>query len=263
MMEFRMPRRIVDLSVPIENGVPADPPGYELQIEYLSHKDTLPILTGRYAGLQAAELPNGEAFGLEKVRLSTHNGTHVDAPWHYASVMADGTRTATIDEIPLDWFLGAGVKLDFRLMADGYVVTADDVARELDRIGHVLQPFDIVLINTSAGAHFGEPDYTARGCGIGREATLYLTQRGVRVTGTDAWSWDAPFKDMSQRYAETRDAGLIWEGHRAGTEIAYCHIEKLHGLEQLPPFGFQVSCFPVKIRGASGGWTRAVAIFDE
>ena len=94
-----MPRRIVDLSIAIENDIPADPPGYELQIEYLNHKDTLPILTGRYAGLQESELPNGEAFALEKVRLSTHNGTHVDAPWHYASRMNDGTRTATIDEI--------------------------------------------------------------------------------------------------------------------------------------------------------------------
>jgi hypothetical protein len=30
-----------------------------------------------------------------------------------------------------------------------------------------------------------------------------------------------------------------------------------------PPFGFTVSCFPHKVRGASAGWTRAVAIFEE
>jgi kynurenine formamidase len=35
---------------------------------------------------------------------------------------------------------------------------------------------------------------------------------------------------------------------------------KLHNLEALPPDGFTVCCFPVKIRGASAGWTRAVAI---
>jgi kynurenine formamidase len=34
-------------------------------------------------------------------------------------------------------------------------------------------------------------------------------------------------------------------------------------LEVLPGDGFEISCFPVKIRGASAGWTRAVAIFDE
>jgi kynurenine formamidase len=55
---------------------------------------------------------------------------------------------------------------------------------------------------------------------------------------------------------------LIWEGHKAGREIGYCHLEKLHNLELLPPSGFVVSCFPVKIRGASAGWTRAVAILD-
>ena len=33
---------------------------------------------------------------------------------------------------------------------------------------------------------------------MGREATLYLLERGVRVTGTDAWSWDAPFVHTAQ-----------------------------------------------------------------
>ena len=73
---------------------------------------------------------------------------------------------------------------------------------------------------------------------MGREATLYLLERGVRVTGTDGWSWDAPFiyTDAEIR----RDAAmpsLIWEGHRAGREIGYCHIEKLHNLEALPVDG--------------------------
>lgn len=85
----------------------------------------------------------------------------------------------------------------------------------------------------------------------------------MRLTGTDAWSWDAPFSSTREKYIETGDASLIWEGHRAGRDIGYCHLEKLHNLEALPGDGFMVSCFPVKIRGASAGWTRAVAIFDE
>jgi kynurenine formamidase len=67
----------------------------------------------------------------------------------------------------------------------------------------------------------------------------------------------------AKRYARDRDASVIWEGHRAGRDIGYCHIEKLHNLESLPASGFQIACFPVKIHAASAGWTRAVAIFDE
>jgi kynurenine formamidase len=61
----------------------------------------------------------------------------------------------------------------------------------------------------------------------------------------------------------TRAASLIWEGHKAGRHIGYCHLEKLHNLESLPADSFTVACFPMKIRGASASWTRAVAIFDE
>lgn len=258
-----MARRFIDLSVPLENDLPADPPGYELSIDYKSHRDTLPLLLGRYKGLTAGELPNGEAFANERITLSTHNGTHVDAPWHYASTMEDGSRSATIDEMPLDWFFRPGVKLDFRSFEDGYVVQPQDIEAELSRIGYELKPFDIVVINTSAGAQFGKPGYHMRGCGIGRDATLYLTSRGICVAGIDSWSWDASYEHMAKAYETTGNAGVIWEGHRAGRKTAYCHVEKLHNLESLPAYGFEVICFPVKITGGSAGWTRAVAIIDD
>jgi kynurenine formamidase len=97
---------------------------------------------------------------------------------------------------------------------------------------------------------------------MGREATLALLEQGVRLTGTDGWSWDAPFAHTARRFATSQDASLIWEGHKSGREIGYCHLEKLHNLEALPAAGFTVACFPCKIRAASAGWTRAVAILD-
>ena len=73
----------------------------------------------------------------------------------------------------------------------------------------------------------------------------------------------SPFVYTAEKYKASHDAYLIWEGHKAGCDIDYCHIEKLHNLEVLPPSGFYISCFPHKIRGASAGWIRAVAIFDD
>ena len=259
-----MTRRFVDLSVTLEEGIASDPPGMEPRITYSKHADTVPQMAMSFPGLTAADMPDGEGWAVERVTISTHNGTHMDAPWHFHSTTDYGRSPApTIDETPLDQCLRPGVKLDFRDKPDGYDCTAADVEAELARIKYELQPLDIVLVNTSAGAIFGEPEYIHSGCGMGREATLYLTERGVRVVGTDAWSWDAPFSHTAKRWAETRDPKIIWEGHKAGREIPYWQMEKLGNLAALPPFGFEVACFPVKIKGASAGWTRAVAIFED
>ena len=258
-----MPRTFVDISIPLENGVVSDPPAYLPKIQYIDHHASAPALASFFPGLRKEDLPDGEAWAIEKIELITHNGTHLDAPYHFASTMDRGERAITIDEVPLEWCFQPGVKLDFRGFADGHVVTAKEVEAELDRIGHTLQPLEIVVINTRAGKRYGNDDYLTSGCGMGLQATMYLLERGVRLTGTDGWSWDAPFSHTAERYAESHDAGLIWEGHKAGRQIGYCHLEKLHNLEALPPTGFTISCFPVKIRAASAGWTRAVAIFDE
>ena len=101
-----------------------------------------------FPGLKKGDLPDGEAWAVEMVQLITHNGTHLDAPYHFASTMNRGERAITIDEVPLDWCMQPGVKLDFRHFDDGYVVTADDLTAELARIGHEIQPLDIVVVNT-------------------------------------------------------------------------------------------------------------------
>jgi kynurenine formamidase len=257
--------RFLDLSAPLENGPNADPPGYAPRIAYRAHGETAAAICRFFPGLRPDQLPAGEGWAIEEIALTTHNGTHLDAPWHFASTqdagLPGGPRPAmTIDEIPLDWCFRPGVKLDFRHLPDGHVVTAAEIEAELARIGHTLSPLEIVVVNTAAGARYGTEAYVPSGCGVGREATLYLTSRGVRITGTDAWSWDAPFVHTAKRWVEGHDPGIIWEGHKAGQEIGYCHLEKLQNLDQLPPSGFTIACFPVKIRAASAGWCRAVAI---
>jgi kynurenine formamidase len=255
--------KIIDLSVALENDVPADPPGRGPKIEYTTHKHSAPQVCAFFPGLKPEDLPDGEGWAVEQVNLTTHNGTHLDAPYHFASTMNNGERAWTIDEVPLDWCFRPGVKLDFRHFEDGYVATGADVQAELKRIGHELRPFDIVVVNTRAGAIYGKPGYVSSGCGMGREATLYLAEHGVRIVGTDGWSWDAPFVHTAKRWAQTRDPSIIWEGHKAGREIGYFQMEKLHNLEALPAHGFEIICFPVKIRAASAGWIRAVALLHD
>src|ERR1700692_3791006 len=219
--EAQMARRLIDISVPLQNDVPADPPGLHPTIVYIDHQQGLPRMLQFFEGLKAEDLPDGQGWAVEQVSLSTHNGTHLDAPWHFHPTMNRGERSWTIDEVPLELCLQPAVKLDFRHLPDGYVTTARDVENELKRIGHTLSPLEIVVVNTSAGAKYGRPDFVTSGCGMGYEATMYLLERGVRLTGIDGWSWDAPFVYTAKKFAETGDASLIWEGHKAGQNIGY------------------------------------------
>ncbi len=149
---MKLPSRIVDLSSPLDNETVYDPPFMRPKIEYLDNAQNAPMLLDVFPGLRHEDLPDGEGWAFELVQLSTHNGTHMDAPIHFQSKSIDGKPMMTIDEVPLDWFLRPGVKLDFRNVPDGHVVTAAEVEAELKRIGYELKPLDIVLVNTAPRA---------------------------------------------------------------------------------------------------------------
>lgn len=207
-------------------------------------------------------LPDGEMLSLDTLTLTTHTGTHVDAPSHYgsrASYRTAGPRH--IDELPLEWFTGPGLVLDATDRSTG-TVNAEWVRHQLKELGREPEPGDIVLVRTGADARCGTPEYFSEFVGLDASAVDLLLDFGVRVIGTDAFSLDAPFGDMIRRYQRTGDAAVLWPAHFVGRRREYCQIERLGNLAELPPSGFTVHCFPVKIRGAGAGWTRAVAILD-
>jgi kynurenine formamidase len=130
-----MPRRLVDISSPLKAGIRSDPPHMLPKIEYMDHHQTAPAMA-EYMGVRVDQLPDGEYAAVERVEISTHNGTHMDAPWHFFSTMnhalkPNGEPSWRIDDVPLDWCFQPGVKLDFRHLPDGYVATAGDVEAEL------------------------------------------------------------------------------------------------------------------------------------
>ena len=257
-----MKRKFIDLSVSLQEGIKSDPDFMLPKINYHHHNETAEEMISFFPGLKKDNLPGGEGWAMETITVSTHNGTHMDAPYHYHSTMDNGKRAITIDEVPLEWCFNKGIKLDLRSYDDGYVLTKSDIKYELNKINYSINPLDIVFINTSAGDRYGEDDFLSKGCGIGRDATIFLLDQGVRLTGTDAWSWDAPFIHTAKKFEESKDASLIWEGHRAGMVTGYSHIEKLTNLDQLPDYGFTVSAFPFKIKHGSAGFVRVVAILD-
>jgi kynurenine formamidase len=249
--------RLVDLSAPITQSPAETPEALRTDIEFAGHSEGAAAAEALF-GVPARLLRDGEGWATETfTRFGTHNATHVDAPWHYNSSIS-GERAKAIDELPLEWFFADGVVVDMTAKADGEEIEIADLEAELGRIGHELRPLDILLVRTGRDAHYTDPGYMALGPGVAAAATGWLFERGVRVMGIDAWGWDRPLYMQAQDALERDEAGVFWAAHQA--DLPYSQIERLVNLGQLPPTGFKVACFPLRIAGASAAPARVVAI---
>jgi kynurenine formamidase len=254
----------VDLSVPIQRPVEGELNGgmgaiLAAEIEYQSHTETHREFAAMFGGAGPEDMPDGQAIGAERLRLTAHAGTHVDAPWHYFPT-SEGRPARTIDQLELEHFFAPGVVLDLRGHEPGDRVDADEIEAAVTATGAALSPGDIVCLRFGHDEHFATERYWDDYPGLGADATLRLIERGIKVIGTDAPGLDRGNPYMARDFRETGEASLLWEAHRVGIDHEYFQIEKLANLGALPPRGFWVSCFPVKIAGASAGWCRAVAI---
>lgn len=250
---------VYDLSQTVSNQTSAAEPNKH-HIEYLDADQTAEM-TGKLFGIGPEYWPDGKGYRIERVQLSTHTGTHIDAPYHYGPAR-DGSPGRAIDQVPLRWCFGDGVRLDMRHKHNGEGITRADVEAELQRIDYRLKPYDIVLVWTGTDQHFATPGYDTMQPGLRRDATEFLVDQGVRLIGIDAWSLDRPF-DVMIAEARAGDRAQLWESHLLGREKEYAQIEKLCDLGRLPrPHGFTVLALPVKVERASGGWARVVAVFE-
>ncbi len=87
------------------------------RIDYMDHHQTAPQMA-EYMGVRVDQLPDGEYAAVETVEISTHNGTHMDAPYHFFSSMnhalkPGGEPSWRIDEVPLEWCFQPGGQTRF------------------------------------------------------------------------------------------------------------------------------------------------------
>lgn len=242
---------VFDLSVPTG---PTPSEATPVDIITTAHEDAPAIF-----GLAREDFPDGMGVSTETVTLTTHTGTHMDAPLHYGP--RTGSKPArSIEQVPLEWCIGPGVRLDLRHVPAGSEISVDDIQKSLSAAQHHLSPGDIVLLWTGADALWGTAEYQTDYPGLSEAATRYLVELGVRVIGIDAWGLDRPIVTMLEEYRRTRAPGSSWPAHHFGREQEYVQLEKLANLGRLPAaHGFTVACFPVAIAGAGAGWTRVVA----
>lgn len=250
--------KLIDLSVTLE---PVSSEPIPVDIHYISHEQGADIL-GKPAGIDRKAFPDSKGISLEHIKLTSHSGTHVDAPAHYGPI-CEGKPARTIEQMPLHWFFSDGVMIDCSDGAVDRTVSQAELQQKLADIEYVLKPYDIVLLQTGADKHWGQPEYFTDFRGVSREATEWLVKQGIRVIGIDSFGFDPPFHRMLSDYHKWKCSDVLWPAHIYGREREYCQIERLVNLCHLPVnYGFKITCFPIKIRGCGAGWSRVVAIVD-
>jgi kynurenine formamidase len=266
--------QFIDLSLPIDE---TNPEAHPIRIERLNHKKGIAhlnwmmmhkSLAGVIAYLfgkrviQPSDLSDQEFLSLEMVYCSVHTGTHVDAPFHFGN-QCEGKVAKKISELPLDWFFHDGVVLDLAHKRPAEAIAQEDLIAALKKINYSLKPKDIVLLRTGADKYFGTKDYAVKFPGVSAAAIAWLLSQGIKVIGIDALGFDRPYPAMFKDFLTKKDKSVLWPAHFFGRNQEYAHIERLANLDKLPkPFGFQVACFPVKIKDAGASFARVVAIID-
>ena len=238
-------RRIVDLSMPVHNDMVTFPrvPSPALCV-YESHTEFA-------ERIGAAEHGVDSLTASYLVVVNDHVGTHLDARKH---IVPDAGGP---DTIPLEYCISDGVILDFTHLQPGDIISAEDVEAALAKIGYEVKERDIVLIHTGAGAFNHEERYRTDHPGMSAEATRWLIERGVRLMGCDAITFDPPVWAMFEKRK-------FWEAHRVMWDEEYWHLENLTNLDRVGrSHGFQLIVMPVKWVGTTAAPVRAVAIVES
>ncbi|MEJ7583937.1 MAG: cyclase family protein [Acidimicrobiales bacterium] len=215
-------------------------------------------------GCERQDLPDGEGWGDERLRITTHLGTHVDAPLHYGST-CEGRPARTVTDIELHELYVDAIVLDLRgHCAPGEGIAVAALEEAISRNGAAVPEGGAVLIRTGQEQYSVADDAFFDYPGMTREGTLFLAGLGAKVLGTDALGWDRPFPVMRRAFRDTQDPAQIWDGHFAGRDREVFIVQQLANLGAVPAAGpFKVGFFPLRLKGCSAAPARVVAFIID
>lgn len=228
--------QIIDLSQDIYEGMKVYPGHLKtVQFEHVTHEETAPRFEG------------GFSFQTTGFILNDNGPTHVDSFSH----LDPDPSAETIDQMALDLFYGPAICVDVAGAEPRTDIGVDRVEQGLDDAGLEVRRGDIVLFYTGVATKFvGQPEYLSEFPGLGADVADWIVENGVKSFGIDTCTPDNP-------------SSRIYPIHMMGREHHITHYENLTNLDQVAGQRFTFIGLPLKLKGAHGGPTRAVALLDD
>ena len=227
--------RLVDLSQTIYEGMMVYPGHLKtVTFQHATHKETAPRFT------------SGFSFQTLGFMLNDNGPTHVDSFSHL-----DPDPTAqTIDQMALDLFFGPALCLDVSQVPELTDITADHLDRSLAESGLGLNRGDMCFFYTATYDKYGgTEEYLTRFAGLGESGAEWIVDNGIKTFGVDSPTPDNPIS-------------TVYPAHMMSRREHITHYENLV-LTEVVGKRFTFIGFPLKVVGAHGGPTRAVAIVEE
>lgn len=229
--------RIIDLTLPLEDGLPAlGRLARPVIVPHTTHEQSKMLKQGTEDDLLT--------FATTYMGMLDHTGTHIDALFH------NHPLGETIDEMPVEMFMGKAACLDLRHIPDRGDITASDMD-EAEKAAGVQVDGHIVLLCTGLNArHWPDDSICNSNAQVTAEATYWLHERGSRVHGVEGPSTDRVWENLFVNHRICRDLGMV-------------HYEWLWNLEEVVGAGeFRFQGIPLRIRGGSASPVRALAFVD-
>ena len=212
---------LVDLSHPYEDGqlvFPQDPP---IRITPFHTIDSI-------------------GYNLCQISMSSHQGTHLDAPYHFFD------DCTTLDRIPLERFYGPATLID--LAPDGFLEPKTPLTLAVFEPHQAeFQEGARISYRTGWERMFGRPEFFTDFPTLTLEAARFFAERKIGLIGMDTPTPSVEWKECHHILL-----------HK-GLEIVI--VEGLANLHRLPP-KFTLMAFPLNIKGRDGAPVRAVALVE-
>lgn len=204
--------------------------------------EEMPVFPGTEpAKLEIVNTYETDGFRETLFHISSHTGTHMDAPYH---LFAERTK---LDELAAAQFVGTALVIDCRDVAAG-----EEIGMERIRaVGALAEKAEFLLFCTGWDRYWGTETYFGAYPVISKEICQYLLDSGKKGVGFDTIGID-PVAEME-----------LPRHHQLLSQRDMVIIENLTHLEKVGQELFLLAALPLHYQDADGAPVRAVAVLKE
>ena len=208
----------------------------------LTISDKIPVFPGSpHPHFIPWEKIKDDSYNLELLFLSTHTGTHMDAPHHFLE------KGAKIHEISLEKLVSEAVLIKSKKNGDDSITKTD--IQKFEKKHGKIDGFSSVIFYTGWQRNLQKKYYFTKNPGLSVSAAKYLASKKVSLVGIDSPSIDLGTDSK-------------FSVHQIFAKNGMLIVENLANLEKIKSSKFHLVVLPLKLKGATGSPVRAIAFVD-